>query len=412
MVSIILGNGNIQQRQQFVTPDFKLVNRGVRVANSGVFQIPNRNCAVLVLSLAHMGDLILAVPAIVRLKEKIRNCHVDIVVGDYNVELARSLGLFRKIYAHNFFQPKSSVDPTRRANEENRLVQSLPAYDIAIDLRRPPDTRFLLSKIKATIKAGFTTFSPADDELDVCLPTDDVNYEFGKAKAHNRSSIALQLVALVDALPIESISISSIGKPVEPANFVALFPFAGQELKEWPAENFVELSQRVLAEGLFEKVNVYVSAREKERARAWLDLRGAELHVGLSVSQLLESLPTNRLVVANNSFGSHLASLLSVPLVGVYSGHETWTEWQPAFGSNRIIYSDLSCSPCHIGDPGQCPFNLLCLRQISVDYVIEQLRQSVAPREDRDTFVFNYVPARELPGDNGKGTVPPIVETH
>jgi ADP-heptose:LPS heptosyltransferase len=375
-----------------VTSDFQLINRGVHVAKAGVFQAPDRNCSVLVLNLAHMGDLVLSAPAILRLKEKIRNCDIDIVVGDYNVELARSLGVFRNVYAYNFFQPKSSVDPARQLREENTLLQALPAYDIAIDLRRPPDTRFLLIKVNAKIKAGFTTFSPSDDELDVCLPTDDVNYEFGKAKEHNLSSISLQLLELVDALPVESISLPVTRKRVASGNALAIFPFAGQELKEWPTHNFVEISRRVLTEKLFTKVNVYVSAREMERTRGWNEMPGVEMRSGLSVPELMDSLPANRVVVANNSFGAHLASLLTIPLIGIYSGHETWIEWQPVFGESKILYSDLSCSPCHIGDAAQCPFDLLCLRQITVDHVMELLKAEPKRRAEEQAHSFSYVP--------------------
>lgn len=375
-----------------MTPDFKLINRGVRVAKSGVFQSLDRKCNILVLSLAHMGDLILGTPAIFRLKEKIKNCEIDIVVGDYNIELARELGVFRHIYSYNFFAQKSSVDPSRRLSEEETLLQSLPEYDIALDLRRPPDTRFLLFKVRAALRAGFTTFSRLDRQLDVCLPTDDVNYEFGKAKSHNLTSISLQLMALVDALPIESIVFPSVGHRVERDHSVAIFPFAGQALKEWPFGNFVELSRRILADRLFETVNVYVSAAEVERATALTEISGTKLHAGLKVPELISSVSGNRLVIANNSFGAHLASLLQVPLIGIYSGHETWVEWQPAFGDNRIIYSDLSCSPCHIGDASQCPFDLLCLRQITVDNVLEAMGGIETKREERTPQSLNYVP--------------------
>src|SRR4051794_34035454 len=120
--------------------EFKLINKGVRIAKSCALLAPDRKYDVLVLSLAHMGDLILGAPAIFRLKQKMPNCNLDIVVGDYNIDLARELGQFRNIYTYNFFQPKSSIEPGRRSQEEEALVRSLPSYDIAIDLRRPPDT--------------------------------------------------------------------------------------------------------------------------------------------------------------------------------------------------------------------------------------------------------------------------------
>jgi ADP-heptose:LPS heptosyltransferase len=112
----------------------------------------------------------------------------------------------------------------------------------------------------------------------------------------------------------------------------------------------------------------------------------------LNLPELVRSVSTNEIVVANNSFGAHLASLLQVPLIGIYSGHETWIEWQPVFGENKIVYSELSCSPCHIGDASQCPFDLLCLRQITVDTVLEVLGKTGSARQQPAARSLNFVP--------------------
>ena len=374
-----------------MTEEFQLVNRGVRIARSGVFHQPDRNFSVLLLNLAHLGDLILALPAILRLKDKIKNCDLDIVVGDYNVDLAKSFNIFRNVYVYNFFEAKSSKAPARSAEKEEMLLERLAPYDIAIDLRRPPDTRFLLFKVEATMRVGFTTFSQLDEQLDVCMATDDSNYEFGKAKAHNLSSISLQLLQLIDPIPIRSIPLPQLGADVTPENSVGIFPFAGQELKEWPADRFLELTAQILADRLFDRVNVYVSGNEIERASGFSKIRGAELNVGLGIQKLVLSLKTNGVVIANNSFGAHFASLLNIPVIGIYGGHETFIEWQPPFGENKIIYSDLNCSPCHLAHQSQCPFNLLCLGQITVNDVLKVLHEYKHIQRPMAMRHFNYV---------------------
>jgi len=93
--------------------------------------------------------------------------------------------------------------------------------------------------------------------------------------------------------------------------------------------------------------------------------------VGLSFSQLVESVSANRVCVANNSFGAHVAGYCGCIVLGVYGGHETAFEWGPVFGSGHVIHTAEFCSPCHIAKREDCAYAMSCLGNISVVSVFD-----------------------------------------
>ena len=85
----------------------------------------------------------------------------------------------------------------------------------------------------------------------------------------------------------------------------------------------------------------------------------------LPYAELIESLSSHAVCVANNSFGAHIAILLGLQTLGVYSGHETVTEWAPVFGDSRVVYTPVECSPCHIAQRRDCNQDFKCLQGIA-----------------------------------------------
>jgi lipopolysaccharide heptosyltransferase II len=64
------------------------------------------------------------------------------------------------------------------------------------------------------------------------------------------------------------------------------------------------------------------------------------------------------LVVANNSSAMHMADALRRPMVILYSGTETISQWQPRSAPARLLRQETNCSPCH---NFSCPFSMECL---------------------------------------------------
>lgn len=361
-------NGKIMSRINY---DLKDVSN-IKVEDSSVFFNADRKFQILLIKLDHRGDFLLAIPAIMRLKDKIKNSEVDIIVGEWNVQIAKKLGVFRNIYVYNFFSSRSIDLPEEKIKEEKELIDKLPKYDIAVDLRRPTDTRFLLMNVPATMKVGYRTFTDYDKGIDICLDA-EIDKK-GQIIKDNVLHVSLQMLRLIDSIPINTVILPKITEHKPEGKQIGIFPGAGVDSRQWPIEYFVKIAQDVISKKLTENVNVYLAEVEKELSKYFIDITNIKVFVGLKLDEMIESLAKNRLVLANNSFGAHICSYLGVPVVAVYSGVETVWEWGPPFGSSTIIYSNLPCLPCHdIAE--NCPHDLLCLKQITPEYVLKTIEE-------------------------------------
>ena len=129
-----------------------------------------RQRRILVLKLDHLGDFILGLPALEKLRAEFPRDDMTLVCGSWNRALAEDLGIFDRVVACDFLgrdQHAGRGVPSDAVAQFKSVLTGI--YDIAIDLRAEGDTRFLLNHVDARERAGF---GPALDHpfLDVALP--------------------------------------------------------------------------------------------------------------------------------------------------------------------------------------------------------------------------------------------------
>ena len=153
-----------------------------------------------------------------------------------------------------------------------------------------------------------------------------------------------------------------------------VLPGASCSSRRWPAERFADVARRLADEvswvvvaggrGEAELVDAVVSGS----GRPDVVLGAAGL---LDVPQLSALLvDAASVVVANNSGGAHLCEALDVPLVELFAGTETPSQYAPrhllAAGRAHLLTVPVACSPCRRFD---CPYAQECL-DVSPDAVV------------------------------------------
>ena len=68
----------------------------VRLVDTGLLK--PRFMRILVIKLDHMGDFIIAIPSIMKLRARYPYAQIDALVGSWNQEVAQLLGVFENIY--------------------------------------------------------------------------------------------------------------------------------------------------------------------------------------------------------------------------------------------------------------------------------------------------------------------------
>jgi glycosyltransferase involved in cell wall biosynthesis/ADP-heptose:LPS heptosyltransferase len=343
-----------------------------------------RHLKILAIKLDHMGDFILAIPALAKLKARYPYASIDIIVGSWNAPIAQELNLFDNVYSYDFFKSKSSEPPSITSDIQEALLKKLRKYDIAIDLRRQSDSRFLLTKTRADLKVGYETFdAEIDNKLDITIRAyPDVPF---KTTPLNITPIASQMVRLVDAIPSDIndfIFFPDLGKKEDPEQgAIAIFPKAGNDAREWNKSNFIALVDLLVGDPNVRIINVYFANHNEASEFGFKSDGKLHVNIGLDFSGLTRSLSGNSVCVSNNSGGAHLASYLGLTVIGLYSGHELPSEWAPQFNDSYVIHRAAECAPCHGAKRSDCPNAVFCLSEISVADVYAKTTEAVSGKK-------------------------------
>jgi ADP-heptose:LPS heptosyltransferase len=359
----------------------------LQIESTALFR--RRNLKILVIKLDHLGDFLLAIPALSKLRARYPYASLDIVVGSWNVDLARELRLFSRIESYDFFSRRSTDAPGADESAISDLLGKLGTYDIAIDLRRQIDTRFLLARVSATTKIGYETRLPSiDRHLDVALEIHrDVAFT---TTPFNLQPVTAQLLKLVDAIPSDIndyLVFPSIGPvgAMQPGT-VAIFPKSGNSAREWQSSRFGELVAMLRGNPKIRGITIYVPYAADSAGLGVTPDAAVTVQVGLTFPELVQSLSRHAVCVANNSGGAHLASYLGLQVIAVFSGHELPSEWAPQFFHGTVIHRAAVCAPCHGKNEAACPNGLFCLQDIAVPDVYALVAEALhAPDPERSS---------------------------
>jgi ADP-heptose:LPS heptosyltransferase len=160
--------------------DFPFLSRGagnqlVRLREDGlaVFEFGaafSGRRKLLVLKLDHVGDFVIALPALEKLRDAFRGDHITLVCGPWNAAFAQASGIADEVRIFRFFpEDASNWDGQPVEGVDRFRAVAAGSFDIAIDLRVDEDTRFLLECVEAPLKCGIGGYG-RHPFLDVLLP--------------------------------------------------------------------------------------------------------------------------------------------------------------------------------------------------------------------------------------------------
>jgi ADP-heptose:LPS heptosyltransferase len=336
---------------------------------------------ILILSLAHIGDFVLSLRALEKIRRGFPGSHITLVSATWNAEWARKIGFFECVLSFDFF-PKMNRNWNGADPEiyDRFATLSLSAYDIAVDLRHDPDTRPCLYRVHAKVRAGFE--APVEvgrPHLDLILPNIERLPLSNGMEYSLHAELRLELLAdaVVNAYasregdPVSLLSpAATTEKPSRP--FAVLSLGAGDPIRCWSSNRFGEIARRLIGEhrldivlvgGLAEKkaVETVASKLPADRITAVVDLPLIDLPALIAKSSVLVGL---------GSGVTHLSATLGVPTVAILSGVSPLSVWRPIGPHVVALTGEMPCSPCMFREEKQCPFGVACLNAITSDHVM------------------------------------------
>lgn len=150
-------------------------------------------------------------------------------------------------------------------------------------------------------------------------------------------------------------------------------------LREWPLENYIHLTKRIL-----ENPNHYViligtskcSFKTSELCNKVENDRIVNLFQKTTIDELLTLFTIGEALIVNDSGLAHLASLTTVKQFVLF-GPETPAIFSPLSDNAHIFYSQLPCSPClsAFNHRKSCCNNNECLKSIELSTVIDAIKK-------------------------------------
>ncbi|MDD5155737.1 MAG: glycosyltransferase family 9 protein [Candidatus Omnitrophica bacterium] len=315
---------------------------------------------ILVFRNDRFGEFLLNIPAFRALKEAFSRARIIAVVNPYVRELAQGIAFIDETM--EWGGNKHSL------MEQFRLMWALKKRHIDMAVMFNPSREFNI----ITYSSGIPVRVGYNRKLGILLTDkiEDKKYLGLKHEVeYNLELAALTGVKTDDkslSLKTDSAAIGSLLKEhniENEDNLVAVHPFTSDPLKQWPLDNFLELTAKI--RGQLNRPVVVVGGREEAGKNseffARLDRGVINLAGKTSLAQLAALLKKCRLLVSGDSGPVHLACAVDTPVIAIFRNDipgKTAKRWGPWQAQSLVIEKR-------------------SLLDISVDEVLEKVKEVV-----------------------------------
>lgn len=332
---------------------------------------------MLVLKLDHLGDFLVGLPALERLRAAFPAGSFTLVCAPWVASWAERLGWFDAVVPFAFF-PASSVDwqgPTEATYVAFRAL-GLGRFDLAIDLRHDEDTRRLLTLVETTHRAGFRApVALGGDTLELALPdTEHVTADLGTGTPlHAEAQLLLLADAVARAFGPAAIHparhlVDASPDPELPdtagRRLVVIGIGVGAPIRAWPRERFVAVAL-ALIERHDATIVLIGGASDRADGATVAAALPADRVADLTGKTPLPAVPAlvarAALYLGGDTGMTHLAASLGIPTVVIFPGISLPEVWRPVGPRVVVVAGRTNCAPCHLTLPEQCPFGVACL---------------------------------------------------
>ena len=356
----------------------------IRPARRTRFATPLRNA--LIVRVDQLGDIIVCIPAIRRLRELLPEARLVGLLSFANADLAKTLNLFDELIVIDFREDEWERRRVMPLDKQHELRRRLEPYkfDVAIDLAEAAVSRPLLLLSGAPFLFGFK-----DDQA----PWLSAFYEgwmVDPINARQVVSITVKTLGLVEwfgailgnrAQIIRRVDLTS--DCLEPYGLAAGDRFAvlhtGARLKfsQWP--HYDKLASMILDKTELRVVMMTDDPLMRTRLAPQLTAsdRFQLLDKRLPFDELDAFLSFCTVFVGNDSGPGHLASLRGANVVNLFLARQNWNEWGHE-NNGYIITRRVPCAGCNIYyDPEECGKDFACITHITPEEVFRTLMEFV-----------------------------------
>ncbi|MCM2268230.1 MAG: hypothetical protein NDI60_10715 [Elusimicrobiales bacterium] len=325
------------------------------------------------LQTAFLGDCVLTLPLLKKLKEAFPGAAVCVVTRPETAGIFAASGL-----ADSILEDRKKTAPSGLA-EFRRLTAELRAggFDAAIIPHRSLRSALMARLAGIPVRVGFSSSAGS------LLLTHKVPFSWLLHDVERNLALLSPLVKNLKSAFPGLRQDAAAAPPFSAADKVRAGVNAGSAwpTKRWPAASWARLIRRLAARSGGRVLMVGGPSEAGWNAEIER-LAGPENCLNLtgktSMAGLMEAIRPLKVFVSNDSGPMHIAAALGVPAVGVFGPTTRELGFFPYGPGNAVVETPLACRPCALHGSRSCPRgHFLCMRLLTVDEVFSAAAASL-----------------------------------
>jgi lipopolysaccharide heptosyltransferase II len=340
--------------------------------------ISSKELKILVIRPGGIGDAVLLYPALKVLREGFKDAEINVLAEKRNSGILKGCPYISNVFLYDL-RPPIELFKALKAN-----------YDMVIDTEQWHRFTAAASYLtKAPVRVGFRTNERAE------LFTLPVSYRQDEYEVYS----FLNLVSAITGekydfdesepfIPLDPNLISKICPSILEfrkgwSAVVGVFTGATVPERRWGVHNFARVSKALSKEGIR---TVIVGGNAKlEDSRKFEEIAGRENVLNfVGKTSLMETaavISRVDLFITGDTGLMHIAYGVGTPTVSLF-GAGIQKKWAPVGRNHIAINKNLFCSPCtKFGYTPKCPYDVKCLKDITVEEVKESAVRLLASRK-------------------------------
>jgi heptosyltransferase I len=346
---------------------------------------PSSIKSILIIELSRLGDAILMLQSVARIKSLFPTSSMRILVDQRFEPLLSLFDIKAEIIGVK--SPKSLIGLVRAV----RTVRSHPV-DLAISMSTPRKNALVALSTKSQFKLGYLSyldsfapylFSTAIESFGFKSP---VTVRFERENIYERPEKICKVLGMESEGESHTLGIKPdiseeihnrlVQRNAIPRNhYVVIHPFSGWEFRNWNLGKFIALARKIISDLEYD---VVITCEENDVSRVnkpGESIPGLHVFVSSDLGEVAELLRGAALAICNDSGPLHLAAALNVRTVGLF-GPAGPALTAPSSANATYMYRRLDCSPC---DQRKCVRpEQTCMSLINVDEAYAATVQTLA----------------------------------
>lgn len=344
-----------------------------------------RPLSVLVTNLAHLGDLLVTLPLLARLRASPRVAKLGLLIGSWGRPVLELGDLADKVHCLDHWRLnrapaglKAKLIRHARTRADAVIELRRAAYDVAIDTYAYfGNSADVLWSARIPARVGFTSGGAGT------LYTHRIGFDPELSLAANQARLLAPILG--EAASNDTLANVLPGFRADPeaerfardlGRYIVFHVGPGLPHRDWPAANWISLGRRLQAEGF--RLAFTGAASERGHVGPIQSVLGGEDLVGrLGLTGFATVLDRAQGLVSIDTMAGHLAALFQTPNAVVFPGVIPAKLWGPNQPFARTVTEPVACSPCHRTMGCEA---MTCLRGVPPDTVHAALRNAMAAK--------------------------------